>query len=121
MHRKELEKAHSEAARQESESKKQLFTKCAEDYIESKRHEWKNIKHGQQWENTLKTYAYPVIGELPVADIELDHILQILKPIWLTKTVDFQLNSGIYPTSQPILLLLYRVEKRENPELCKPV
>jgi len=72
--------------RRGKEVQKQTFSKCAEAYIESKRHEWKNKKHGQQWENTLKTYAYPVIGDLPVADIELDHVLQILKPIWLTKT-----------------------------------
>lgn len=25
--------------------------------------EWRNIKHGQQWVNTLTTYATPVLGE----------------------------------------------------------
>ncbi len=48
--------------------------------------EWKNIKHGDQWRNTLATYAYPVIGSLIVSSVEQDHILRILEPIWTTKT-----------------------------------
>jgi hypothetical protein len=27
---------------------------------------WKNAKRRQQWTNTLKTYVYPVFGDLPV-------------------------------------------------------
>src|SRR5262249_10819400 len=46
------------------------FKKCAEDYIKNKHHEWKNGKHAAQWSSTLETYAYPVIGELNVADID---------------------------------------------------
>ena len=32
------------------------------------------------------TYAYPVIGDLPVRDINVSHIVQILEPIWSTKS-----------------------------------
>ena len=62
------------------------FTKCAEDYVESHKAAWSNAKHQDQWLNTLETYAYPKIGSLWVRDIELRHILEILEPIWLTKT-----------------------------------
>jgi hypothetical protein len=31
---------------------------------------WKNSKHRQQWRNTLATYVYPSLGELPVAAID---------------------------------------------------
>lgn len=61
------------------------FERAAAVYIETKRHGWKNEKHAQQWTNTLATYAYPVIGNLPCSDVTLDHILDILKPIWTTK------------------------------------
>jgi len=60
------------------------FEKLAQEYIEAHAGEWRNAKHRQQWENTLATYAYPVIGKLPVDEIQLDHILKILQPIWST-------------------------------------
>jgi hypothetical protein len=47
---------------------------------------WRNVKHAQQWRNTLSTYAYPSIGGSLVRDIELSHVLSILEPIWKTKT-----------------------------------
>lgn len=62
------------------------FEQCASAYIAIKEHEWKNAKHGDQWRNTLTTYAFPVIGSLLVAHVEQTHILQILEPIWTTKT-----------------------------------
>ncbi len=62
------------------------FTKCAEDYVESHKAAWSNAKHQDQWLNTLETYAYPKIGSMWVRDIELRHILEVLEPIWLTKT-----------------------------------
>ena len=62
------------------------FELFAGEYIEAHAGEWRNAKHRQQWENTLATYAHPVIGNLPVDAITLDHILKILEPIWSTKT-----------------------------------
>lgn len=46
---------------------------------------WKNKKHGQQWINTLKQYAFPVIGGKPLDAIEVEDIEAVLKPIWLGK------------------------------------
>lgn len=51
-------------------------------YIANHESGWKNPKHRQQWRNTLSTYAYPVIGDLPVGAVATPHILQILQPIW---------------------------------------
>lgn len=62
------------------------FKKCALSYIESHKAGWKNRKHEAQWRNTLETYAYPVIGNLPVQDVDTGYVMQILKPIWYTKT-----------------------------------
>lgn len=62
------------------------FEQCASAYIAVKEAEWANAKHGQQWRNTLKTYAYPVVSKLLVRDIGQTHILRILEPIWSTKT-----------------------------------
>ena len=51
------------------------FTAVAENYIAAQEAGWRNVKHRQQWENTLKTYAYPVLGEMPVRDIGVQHVL----------------------------------------------
>ena len=48
--------------------------------------EWKNIKHGQQWQNTLTTYASPLLGKLPVDQITTELVYKALQPIWHTKT-----------------------------------
>ena len=62
------------------------FRRCAESYMQVHEAGWKNAKHAQQWRNTLDQYAYPVIGDLLVRDIEKSHVLQILRPIWISKT-----------------------------------
>lgn len=62
-----------------------LFRTAAADYIAAHREGWKNAKHAAQWENTLQTYAAPVIGHVDVRDIDSAMILRILQPIWITK------------------------------------
>jgi len=62
------------------------FEKAAEAVVAKKQAEARNPKHGKQWASTLETYAYPVLGLMSVADIELAHVKQVLEPIWQTKT-----------------------------------
>lgn len=62
------------------------FEECANSYIKAHESSWKNPKHLQQWENTIKTYANPVIGKLNASDIDTSHIRKILDSIWKTKT-----------------------------------
>lgn len=78
-----------ERQQRQLEIKRQQNTKTfkdhALDYIDAQKAGWKNPKHVQQWGNTLETYAYPVIGDLTIDQITLDHVRQILDPIWTTK------------------------------------
>ena len=46
---------------------------------------WKNPKHGQQWINTLRDYAFPKIGRMPVDSIGQPEVLMSLSPIWTAK------------------------------------
>lgn len=62
------------------------FEQCAEAYIKAMERTWENIKHVQQWNNTLHTYAYPILGKMLVRDIETSHVLHVLEPIWSGKT-----------------------------------
>jgi integrase len=61
------------------------FRAVAETYIGANEESWRNDKHRQQWKNTLATYVYPVIGDLPVAEVGTAHVLKILEPIWRVK------------------------------------
>jgi integrase len=62
------------------------FRQCAEAYIADHRAGWRSASHASQWVNTLATYAYPVIGDLPVAAVDVGLVLKILQPIWQVKT-----------------------------------
>ena len=61
------------------------FAYAAEEYHRQVSRAWRNGKHGDQWITTLKTYAYPTLGETPVDEIDARAIQQVLTPIWLLK------------------------------------
>jgi len=46
---------------------------------------WKNAKHGQQWINTLRDYAFPKIGRMPVDSVGEPEVLMVLSPVWTEK------------------------------------
>ncbi|MEY3525219.1 MAG: Prophage integrase, partial [Pseudomonadota bacterium] len=62
------------------------FDEAVRQCIAAKSVEWKNIKHGQQWRNTLTTYASPLLGRVPVESITIELVHKVLQPIWITKT-----------------------------------
>jgi len=61
------------------------FRERAEQYITAHEGEWRNPKHRAQWRATLQTYAYPKIGDLPATAINVSHIAEVLRPIWVDK------------------------------------
>lgn len=66
-------------------SKRITFDDCAKAYVSAQQIAWKNAKHRAQWASTLATYASPIIGALPIEEVALPHIIQVLEPIWTTK------------------------------------
>lgn len=80
------ERRRRKAALQAEERKRVSFAWCAEKYIATQRHRWKNEKHGEQWVSTLTTYAYPVFGSRPVGEIDRALVLSVLRDLWFTKT-----------------------------------
>jgi integrase len=79
------EQRTNKQARQLQQARTITFKDAAEQCIVSKIPEWKSKKHAQQWSNTLTTYAYPVIGNLPLSEIDTDLILKVIEPIWVSK------------------------------------
>ena len=80
-------------ARRDQRSKARLdaakaitFSECAEAYIKAHRAGWRNDKHAAQWEATLATYAEPVIGPLPVQSIDTGLVMNVIEPLWTTRS-----------------------------------
>lgn len=61
------------------------FREATRRYIQKESPRWKNIKHTQQWTNTLETYVLPVIGNKKCEEISLQHVMKVLEPIWISK------------------------------------
>jgi integrase len=59
-----------------------LFEDAAKHYFDHHQASWSSVKHAQQFWKSLEMYAFPVIGNLPVAVIDTGLILKIIEPIW---------------------------------------
>jgi integrase len=72
---RQKDRDHKQAAK----ARAKTFKEAASAYIEAQRPGWKNAKHGYQWESTLATWAYPLIGFLDVAAVDTHHVLDVLR------------------------------------------
>ncbi len=72
-------------------ARSKTFRECADDYLNANRANWRSAKHAAQWEYTLKKYAFPIVGALPVAEIDTAIVIKVLEqetddgPLWMTK------------------------------------
>lgn len=81
--------AEKKAAKAESKiqaAKNITFADATKEYLAAHRAGWRNIKHATQWDATLRTYAGPIIGALPVSEVDTATVLNVLRPIWNEKT-----------------------------------
>ena len=67
-------------------AKARTFRQCAGGYLQANESSWKNAKHRQQWRNTLATYVLPVLGDLPIQQVDEACIVRVLLPIWHEKS-----------------------------------
>ena len=80
-HRKE-----ARSARQALKATQKTFADCAKAYIEAHSDSWRNAKHRAQWPATFETYVYPTMGMVLVGEVTQAHVMEVLLPIWKTKT-----------------------------------
>lgn len=87
-HRKAIKSGHDPLAEREAAMravvvptgpKLETFKDSALDYIAAHKGTWKNPKHAQQWENTLSTYVYPLIGAKPTHEVSMEDVKRILQ------------------------------------------
>jgi Phage integrase family len=75
--------AAREASRREAalqRAKSLTFKDAAAAYMATHRVAWKNDKHAAQWPATLKNYAYPIVGDLPLQLIDTKNKIWIVPP-----------------------------------------
>lgn len=58
------------------------FKAAAEKVHELSKPTWRNDKHGDQWINTLATYAFPFFGSKRIDTVGSADVLAALSPIW---------------------------------------
>ena len=81
-----LEEGRALAVARAAEAAKAItFREAADRYIATHQSSWRNAKHIAQWSSTLEAYAMPVFGNVSVAAIDVDLVLQVLEPIWEAK------------------------------------
>jgi len=61
------------------------FEEAAEAYMADRLKRLRSETHRHQWRQPLEDYAYPIIGNMPVAEIETSAVLTVLTPIWESK------------------------------------
>lgn len=60
------------------------FAEVADLYITAHAPKWRNGRNAAQWRASLRDHALPVIGKLPISEIDVHDVLRVLKPIWTT-------------------------------------
>ena len=53
--------------------------------LEQKRDGWRGRRHHREWMSSLRRYAFPRIGKMPVSEVTSADLLEILTPIWHRK------------------------------------
>jgi integrase len=79
------EQRAQEASAQAAKVRDVTFKQAALTYIEAHRAGWRSEKHQWQWKRTLEQFAFPAIGEKPVAEISTADVLELLSKIWRVK------------------------------------
>ena len=72
--------------RQKERGFKVTFAYCAQRVHELNKPTWKNEKFALQWYSSLENHVLPKIGKLPISQITSSDILNVLSPIWNTRT-----------------------------------
>ena len=61
------------------------FAEAAARVLEQKRGGWRGRRHPHDWMSSLRRFAFPLIGTMPVSEVTSADVLEILTPIWHTK------------------------------------
>ena len=69
-----------------SQSRQITFSDAADQCHKKKASKFRSDKYSKQWISVIRIYANPIIGHIPVDELDHEHILKVLEPIWYEKT-----------------------------------
>ena len=61
------------------------FAEAATRVLEQKQGGWRNPRHSREWLSSLRRFAFPRIGKIPVSEVTSADLLEILTPLWHRK------------------------------------
>ena len=61
------------------------FAEAAMRVLEQKQGGWRNPRHAREWQSSLRRFAFPRIGKVPVSEVTSADLLEILTPLWHRK------------------------------------
>ena len=61
------------------------FAEAAMRVLEQKQGGWRNPRHAREWQSSLRRFAFPRIGKMPVSEVTSADLLEILTPLWHRK------------------------------------
>lgn len=82
---RDAEREAQQQAQRSREARQIKFEKLAIEYREAHGASWSE-KWRKGWLRKLELYAFNSIGKLPACDIQTEHVLRVLQPIWASKT-----------------------------------
>lgn len=62
------------------------FRQCAERYIAAQESAWSDDNYRAAWVSALERFAYPVIGDMAVRDVDTPAVLKVIEPLWNDRT-----------------------------------
>ena len=130
------EKRHAKDVARNPTPSVPTFAEAAARVIELRRPTWSNPKHAAQWSSTLRTYAFPFLGEKAVDEITPSDALAVLEPIWIAKpetasrvrqrmeaVMDWAVSHGFRldnPASRALLKVLPAFKREEKHHTALP-
>lgn len=82
---RDAEREAKREAERQAQARGVTFETLATEYRNAHGADWSE-KWRKGWLRKLELYAFPVIGKLSTSDIQVEHVLKVLQPIWATKT-----------------------------------
>ena len=84
-HRKQARAGGDPLAEQRQAPHVPTVEEAAAAVLEQQRPGWRNARYGQAWPRSLRVYAFPRVGVMPVSEVTTADVLAILTPIWHDK------------------------------------
>ena len=85
MTARDAERERQQEAQRQRLARRVTFEKLTDDYIAAHGAQW-SAQWLQGWRSKMERYAFPVLVKLAATDIQTEHVLKVLQPIWADKT-----------------------------------